>query len=181
MKIKLAAAAIALATAASMSTSASALSLGLDTGWQPFSFGDVGSSWSDDFTFTIAGPAYFAVTDAYCAGDLFAFAVNGTNIGNTSVPFYDGTCNDGTTRTTDPAFAYSSSLWSHGEIMLGAGTYTITGTTVLSPFGGGGAFAQLSSRSLGGPGIGAVPVPAAGVLLLTAFGGFAALRRRKTA
>ena len=180
MKTKLAAAAIALATAASLSTSASALSLGLDTGWQYFSFDGVGSAWSDDFTFTLSGPAYFAVTDAYCPGDQFSFKVNGTSIGNTSVPFYDGTC-AGSTYTDDPAFAYSSSLWSHGEIMLGAGSYTITGSTVLSPFSSGGAFAQLSSKSLGGPGIGAVPVPAAGVLLATAFGGFAALRRRKKA
>lgn len=181
MKTRLAAAAIALASTACLSTSASALSLVVDSGWQAFSFGGVGSTWSDDFTFTISGPAYFAVTDAFCAGDQFAFAVNGTNIGNTSVPFYDGTCNDGTTRTTDPAFAYSSSLWSHGQVLLGAGSYTVTGTTVLSPFGSGGAYVQLSSTSLGGPGIGSVPVPAAGVLLASAFGGVAALRRRKKA
>ena len=170
-----------LAGLALSATSASALTLGLDTGWQSFSFAAVGSTWSDDFTFTIAGPAYFAVTDAYCAGDQFSFSINGSFVGNTSTPFYDGSCIDGSTRTTDPTFAYNSALWSSGEILLAAGVYTVTGTAIASPFGSGGAFAQLSSTDLGGSTIqpSTVPLPAGGLVLLGALGGLAALRRRK--
>lgn len=170
-----------LAALAISGSSASAMTLGLDTGWQYFTFAATGSTWSDNFTFTIANTAYFAVTDSFCAGDQFSFSVNGTYTGDTSIPFFDGTCNDGTTRTTDPDLAFSSSLWSSGELALAAGTYTITGSALASPFGAGGAYAQLSSTSRGGPVIQppSVPLPASGVVLLAGLGGLAALRRRK--
>ena len=173
---------LALAGALCVGTSANATTLTLDDGWQPFSFSDGGSAWSEDFTFTLLDTAYFAVTDAFCAGDQFEFTVNGTVEGVTSVPFYDGTCT-GPTSTTDADAAFASSVWSSGEIELGAGDYTISGIAVLSPFGQGAAFVQLSSTSLGGPVIAPptspVPLPAGGLLLVAGLGGMAALRRRK--
>ncbi len=173
---------LAVAGALVAGTSAHATTLTLDSGWQEFNFNQTGSVWSEDFTFTLLDTAYFAVTDAYCAGDQFEFSVNGTVEGVTSTPFYDGSCT-GPTATFDPDFAFASPLWSSGEIELGAGVYTLSGLATLSPFGGGGAFVQLSSTSLGGPVIEpptpAVPLPASGILLIAGLGGMAALRRRK--
>lgn len=174
---------IALATALStalISTQVSAIPLTLDGGWESFTFEEVGSVWSDDFTFTIASDAYFVVTDAFCAGDRFSFSVNGMSAGNTSIPFFDGTC-DGPTLTTDPDFAFASPNWSSGELLLGAGSYTVTGTAVDSPFGAGGAFAQLTSTTVGGPPITPDPVSAPATMFLVLGGlGALGLSRRKS-
>ncbi|MFT5283267.1 MAG: hypothetical protein ACJAU4_000948 [Glaciecola sp.] len=174
---------LALATALStalISTQASAIPLILDGGWQSFGFEEVGSSWSDNFTFTIASDAFFVVTDAFCVGDRFSFFVNGISAGNTSLPFFDGTC-DGPTNTNDPDFAFASSDWSSGELLLGAGSYTITGTALDSPFGVGAAYAQLTSNSVGGPPITPDPVSAPATMLLVLGGlGALSLSRRKS-
>lgn len=171
----------AAACASTIASSASAIALSVDGGWQSFSFADGGSVWSDDFTFTLTGPAVFAVTDAYCAGDRFSFSINGGAPLLSSVPFYDGTCISGTTRTTDPDFALASSIWSSGEILLtDPGAYTITGLAVESPFGSGGAFVQLSSTSVGAETLtpAAVPLPAAGWLMVAGLGGLGLMRRK---
>lgn len=172
--------ALVFACSAAIATSASAITLGLDTGWQSFEFGGVGSSWSDNFSFTLAGPAFFTVADAYCAGDQFSFSVNGVAAGVTSTPTSNDSCS-GIYSVSDPDDALASSLFSSGELALLAGSYTITGQTIVSPFGSGGAFVQLSSASLGAPVIGpsAVPLPAGGLLLASGLFGVAALRRRK--
>jgi hypothetical protein len=57
--------------------------------------------------------------------------------------------------------------------LLGAGRHSITGITIDSPFGGGGAALRVD--------ISDVPIPAAGLLLLTGLAGLAGMRRRKTA
>lgn len=171
--------AAALSTAM-VSGQVSALPLTLDGGWESFSFEADGSPWSEDFTFTIASDAFFVVTDAFCAGDRFSFAVNGMDAGLTSVPFFDGTCT-GPTFSDDPDFAFASPNFSSGELLLGAGSYTVTGTAVDSPFGSGGAFAQLTSTSVGGPPITPDPVSAPATMLLV-LGGLGALgmARRKS-
>ncbi len=167
-------------SAALISTQASAIPLTLDGGWESFTFEEVGSTWSDDFTFTIASDAYFVVTDAFCAGDRFSFSVNGMSAGNTSVPFFDNTCT-GPTFTSDPDFAFASPNWSSGELLLGAGSYTVTGSALESPFGSGGAFAQLTSTSVGGPPITPDPVSAPATMLLVLGGlGALSLSRRKS-
>lgn len=171
----------ALIAGLAFATGANATALTVDAGWSFFSFASAGSAWSDEFTFTLTDTAYFVVTDAFCAGDQFSFSVNGTYQGETSTPFYDGTCT-GPTQEDDPDLAFSSSYWSSGEIELTAGSYTITGLTVLSPFGGGGAYAQLSSTSLGGtPITPSVPLPAGGLMLISAAAGLGLMRRRKKA
>ncbi|MCC2616071.1 PEP-CTERM sorting domain-containing protein [Aestuariibacter halophilus] len=118
----------------------------LDSGWQSFSFDDVGSAWSQTFEFTLTDTAWFSVTDAYLSGDQFEFFVNGAYIGVTSAPTSQG---DQISNNFDGAFA--DSRWSSAEIMLTAGSYVVSGSTVLSPYGSGGAAVQLSSQSMGGP------------------------------
>jgi len=158
-------------------TSASAGLLTLDGGWQTFSFADAGSSWSESFTFTIEDDAWLAVTDAFLSGDQFEFFADGISFGLTSNPT---SFNEQISGDYDAAFADSG--WSSAEIMFSAGTYEITGLTVLSPFGSGGAAIQLSSTSLGGPSFEqpsvAVPAPQMGLLMLAGFIGWAASRRR---
>lgn len=131
----------------------------VDSGWQDFTFADVGSAWSDTFEFTLTDTAWFAVTDAYMSGDRFEFFVDGVSVGATSMPTVEG---DQINDDYDAAFA--DARWSSAEIMLGAGTYQVSGLTLLSPFGSGRAAVQLSSTALGGPGF--VPVSEPGILVL---------------
>lgn len=155
----------------------------LDAGWQAFDFTPAGSSWTaEEFTFSIAdgNNAWLAVTDAFLSGDRFELFVNGASIGLTSAPASEGTFVGG---NYNKAFAQPD--WSSAEIMLGAGTYAVTGFTVASvnSSGGYGAGIQLSSQSLGGPGFelptNTIPVPASLWLVLASLGGLVATRRRK--
>jgi len=151
--------------------------LTLDDDWTTFLFGDVGSSWSDSFTFTIASTAYLAVTDAFLSGDRFEFFSNGVSLGLTSAP-----TTQGDDIGNDYAAAFTDARWSSAEAIFAAGSYTITGLTIDSPFGSGGAAIQLSSQSLGGPSfepVNPIPLPAAGWLLLGALGGLVGLGRRR--
>ncbi|MDF2234049.1 VPLPA-CTERM sorting domain-containing protein [Albimonas sp. CAU 1670] len=153
--------------------------LTLDGGWQSFSFAQTGSAWDTEFTFTIVDPAYLVVTDAYISGDQFAFYANGELLGETSVPTALGES------TSDFDVALASDVWSSGEAMLAAGSYTITGTTLASPYGSGGAAIQLSSTSFSAPsldgGDAAVPIPATALLLVGAIGALGAAGRRRRA
>lgn len=159
-------------------SSASAAILELDTGWQSFEFAPAGSDWSESFEFTISDGAWFAVTDGFLSGDQFELFANGVSLGLTSAPTAEVVqiAND-----WDNAFA--DSRWSSAEVFLGAGSYLITGSTILTPFGGGLAAVQLSSSSLGGPsfepppGTTPVPTPATGILMISALFGLAASRR----
>lgn len=158
---------------------AEAIPLVLDGGWQEFTFGGVGSTWSDSFTFTALSTVYLAVTDAFLSGDRFQFFANAVSIGLTSAPTTQG---DQIGSNYDAAFA--DARWSSGQAALGPGSYTITGLTVASPFGAGGAAIQLSSQALDGPIFDPtppIPLPAAGWLMIAGLGGLAALRRRRKA
>ncbi len=139
-----------------------AANLTVDGGWNYFSFGGVGSSWSETFSFTLTSAAKFTVTDAFNSGDQFSFT-DGVTTWNTSTPVHDGT-NIG----SDYDAALVSPKFSSLSVLLGAGSYTISGLTTLSPYGGGGAAAQLSS----------VPVPAAAFMFAPALLGFIGLRRK---
>jgi hypothetical protein len=111
------------------------------------------------------------VTDGYLAGDRFSVgdAPAGTDLGNTSVPLgygqQIGANWDG---------AYASPLWSHGRWTFAAGSYDITGTAILSPFGGGAAAVQLTTG---------VPELSTWAMMGLGFAGlaFAGFRARRTA
>lgn len=158
------------ATATIAASPASAATLVLDGGWTQFNFGNVGSSWSDSFDFTLAGTAELQVTDAFLSGDRFEVFINSISQGLTSAP-----TSLGDQAQADFDLAFSDAKWSSGSFLLGPGSYTVTGTTVLSPFGGGGAGIQLISAQ------GAVPEPATWALMILGLGtiGFA-MRRRTT-
>ena len=167
---------LAMSTAVALSlfipaASSNAATLSLDGGWSEFSFGGVGSSWSDTFDFTILDTAYLWVTDAFLSGDQFeVFSVLGpTSLGLTLAP---GSVGDQIGADYDAAFA--DPRWSSGEFVFGAGTHTVSGLVTLSPFGGGGGAIQLSSTSAT-----VVPLPATGLLLISGLGAVAALRRKR--
>ena len=139
-----------------------AASLTVDGGWSSFSFEGAGSSWSETFSFTLTSAAKFSVTDAFLSGDQFSFT-DGHTIWSTSTPV-----DDGTDIGSDYDAALASTKFSSLSVILGAGSYTISGLTTLSPYDGGAAAAQLSS----------VPVPAAAFMFAPALLGFMGLRRK---
>ncbi len=137
-----------------------------NSGWVTFSFGGVGSSFSGEpFTFTLTHGGKLTVTDAFNDGDRFEIFDFGSSLGLTSVPTATGVDigNDYDLGAVDPR--YSTGMW-----MLGAGSYSITGIMIDSPYGGGGGALRVDQ----------VPLPAAGLMLLTGLAGIAGLRRRKT-
>lgn len=154
-------------------TSAAASVLTLDSGWQEFDFGGFGSSWSTNFTFTLDDTAYLSVTDAFLSGDIFLVYSNAVLLGATSIVLPNGasTFDDYDTAFFSPDFSSTS-------FELAAGSYDITGLTIASPFGSGGAAIQLSTAPLTPA---SVPLPAGMPLLLAGLGaiGLVAKRRRK--
>lgn len=139
--------------------------------WQEFSFDGVGSSWSDTFTLVTAGPVELKVTDAFLSGDRFDVSVFdgfATTSFLTSLPTTSGDQID-----SDYDAAFADARWSSGSIILGAGSYTISGTAVLSPFGGGGAAIRADR-------VDPVPLPSSALMGLGLLGGIGiTLRLRK--
>src|SRR5690242_13372349 len=76
----------------------------------------------NDITFTLADNAYFRVTDAFETGDSFDVYINGPLAFSTPSVAKSATCAEADCANPDQAFA--SSDFSHGEILLGPGTYT---------------------------------------------------------
>jgi len=139
------------------------------SGWVEFTSDDPGSSFSGEaFTFTLGSGGTLSVTDAFNAGDRFEIFDLGSSIGLTSVPG-GGAVDVG----SDYDAALIDPRLSSAVFLLGAGRHSITGITIDSPFGDGGAALRVD--------ISDVPIPAAGLLLLTGLAGLAGLRRRKTA
>lgn len=147
---------------------ANAASLALDGGWTSLNFST--TSWDDNYTFTLLNTAYLYVTDAYVSGDMFEVFSGGSSLGITSSVID----NAGLHIAGDFDAAFASSDFSSAVFTLGAGSYNISGSMIqlADGFFGGSAGIQISSTN-------PVPVPAAGLLLLTALGGIAGLRRRK--
>lgn len=152
----------------SLAPQAQAASIGItvDSLWHDFTFGGDGSSWSDNFTFTLTSPALLKITDAFNSGDKFSVYNFGSFLGDTSDP------TNGYQYHADYDAAFASSVFSHAAFLLGPGTYDISGLTILSPFEGGRAALQLSS----------VPLPAALPLMgmaLAGLGGARFMRKKK--
>ncbi len=145
-------AAAAFAIAALASTAAQATAITANGQWNEFFFAGVGSSFDQGYTFTLTESAVLRVTDAYLSGDQFEVFNFGTSLGVTSLP----TLGDDVQNDFDGA--YLNPNFSHGEWTLSAGTYSITGTVLLSPYNSGAAALSLS------------PVPEADALVLSLSG-----------
>jgi hypothetical protein len=138
--------------------------IALDSGWQGFSFQGVGSSFSRTFEFTVGAgeAARLRVTDAFLSGDrFFIFNTNPISgaLGSTSAPTSVG---DSIGDNYDAAFA--DSRWSSGQWILGAGSYSIRGITLASPFFSGGGALRVDRVAVSEP----------ATLLLLVLAGFAA-------
>lgn len=165
-------AATAMIAAVSATSPAQAAVLVLDGGWQAFTFGGEGSSWSDTFTFTITESALLKVTDAFNAGDQFLVTVDDGSTSTampTSVPTGLGD-NIGSDYDT----AYADPRWSSLGLELAAGSYTVSGTVLLSPFGAGGAAIELES-------LGAIPEPVTWAMMIGGIGVVGGSVRRRRA
>lgn len=152
---------------------AAPVELSLDGIWFDFVVGDVADVWRSSldgepisFSLTSATPFTLRLVDVGFAGDRADVVSGGfTLLGTTSlVP------------TDDTVFAFSAdqaieapSVWSQGQWLLDAGTYSFTGTAVASPFGGGAW------------GISALPIPEPGTwaMMLAGLFSVAAIARRR--
>ncbi len=159
-------AAIALATLFSLPSHAATLAP--DGNWATFSFGGVGSSWSDHFSFTLEERSTIQITDFLSSGDQFEIFLNGWSIGQTSAPTVVGAF------TADMERAVLENFWSSMEFSLSAGSYLLSGRTTASPFAGGTGALRIVSDQLS-----AVPLPTSFLLLLTTLLGTTTLLRRK--
>jgi PEP-CTERM motif len=139
----------------------SASPIAVDAGWYGFCFDGVGSSITagcqnaatagtvgDLVTFTTTGPVLFKITDAFQKGDAFSVDINsGAFVFTTSsVP------TDGSGSVTDPDTAFADRTYSHGSILLGAGSYSINVKAASSPFESGGGYLQVASATVPEPG-----------------------------
>lgn len=162
----------ATAAVALAATPANATTLILDAGWAYFDFDGVGSSFDQTFDFTLAGPGFLNLTDAFAVGDIFELTINGIAQGNTSTP------GAGPSLGGDADAAFNSGYYSRGSYALGAGSYNVSGVATASPFGSGGAYIQLASTGLAG----AVPEPATWAFMIFGFGAIGgAMRLRRKA
>jgi len=139
-----------------------------------FHFEDVGSGWVASktdltpisFEFTLTTQGILIVTDAYYAGDQFEVFNYGTSLGTTSPVLPDSTINE-----PDPDRASADPRWSSAFFILDPGSYSITGISLVSPFGKGGAYLQVD------PPI--VPIPSSLLLLGSGIFALAGWRRSR--
>ncbi|KAJ3367478.1 hypothetical protein GGF31_007480 [Allomyces arbusculus] len=108
--------------------------------WTYFSFGDTGSS-TDTYSVTMQDEGCLIVSDAYCSGDQFAVAINGTDKGLTSTPV-GAWCNVAVGDDVESALAKPEFSKGYFPLPPGTSTYNIT---VAYTQGGGGAFFKISS------------------------------------
>jgi hypothetical protein len=150
--------------------SGSAATLNADAGWTGFAFQGVGTSAYHSFSFTLVGQAVLSVVDGFFAGDRFDVISNGVSQGMTSLPVAGAT---NLASNWDAAFANPN--YSKGTFNFGPGSYTVSLlVTDRSP----GTTDHLGAIRLDSIAA-VVPVPAGGLLLISALGAAAALRKRR--
>ena len=167
--------------AAAPARASTAIPIASGDGWHTFDFLGVGSSFQDQsgvpvsFVFTLTQADVFRIADGFDPEQQFDVAI--LNLGDlTSINF------ETTAPTpTSPAFvgdcwscaffdpAYNT-IFSTGSVILGPGTYDVTGFAVVSPQGNGVAALE----------VGAVPEPATWAMMLAGLLGLGgALRARR--
>lgn len=162
--------ALAVAATLLISHGASAATLTIDSGWNRFAFGAVGTMAYKAFTFTLTGGGLLSLADGFKAGDQFEVFINNVSFGKTSLP---------TPTTTSIGQNYTAALtnsnYSSWVRHFTPGTYTVS-MLVTKRSGTDRADHLAGIRLDTAP----VPLPAAGMMLLSALGAAAALRRRRT-
>jgi hypothetical protein len=154
------------------------VAISTDGTWFDFAVGDVGDVWRSPldgnpimFTLTSASAFTLRLVDVGFAGDRVEVLSGGTTaLGTTSdVPTDDSVF----AFTPDEAFAVPAT-WSQGTWLLGAGTYSFTGSATASPFGGGAwAISALADTTP------TIPEPGSWGLVLSALALAAASTRRR--
>jgi hypothetical protein len=117
------------------------------SGWSDFfNHGDVGSSWDRTYDFTLTAPAILRVTDLACYGDQYNVTDNGVSLGNSSVPAtaYPPACPDS---ILDADVAFADSRWSSGWWVLPAGSHSISGIAIQSPYTMGGGTVRVDNAA----------------------------------
>ncbi|KNE64849.1 hypothetical protein AMAG_10184 [Allomyces macrogynus ATCC 38327] len=114
--------------------------------WTYFSFGDTGPS-TDNFSVTMQDEGCLIVSDAYCSGDQFRVAINGTDKGLTSTPV-GSWCSVAVGEDVESALTKPE--FSKGYFPLASGTSTFN-ITVAYTQGGGGAYWKVASAPCPAP------------------------------
>lgn len=162
--------ALALAAALTVGGTANAVTLNPDTGWNVFAFGAVGTYAKRFYDFTITSTKKLSITDGWTSGDQFQVFLNNASQGPTSVPV-----NGASFVAANYTAAFSNSDFSSWSKYIAAGTYRLT-LLVLQRSGTDTADHQGAVRL----DTTAVPLPAAGLMLIAGLGAVAAVRRRRT-
>ncbi|MBS0563150.1 MAG: VPLPA-CTERM sorting domain-containing protein [Proteobacteria bacterium] len=163
----------ALATATALLTAGAATAtpvtpLTIDTGWTSFAFGAVGTLAKRTYSFTLTGHAILKIVDGFSSGDRFQVFANNVSRGLTSMT------TPGFTTGNKWDLAFANPNFSHRGFHFGPGTYTVS-ILVAQRSGTDTGLHNGAVRLDTSP----VPVPAGGLLLISALGAAAAARRRK--
>ncbi|KAJ3367476.1 hypothetical protein GGF31_007478 [Allomyces arbusculus] len=140
-----AAAAAVVPTTAARATDATTNVTTIDA-WTYFSFGGNGSS-TDPYSVTMQNEGCLIVSDAYCSGDQFAVAINGTDKGLTSTPV-GAWCSVAVGDDVESALTKPEFSKGYYPLPPGTSTYNIT---VANTRGSGGAFYKVSSTKCPAP------------------------------
>lgn len=160
--------AAAAASFALMASAASALTI--DGGWEVGEVAAANTSYSF-YNFSLAGSAYFRITDGYVAGDIWGVEINAAPAVTTTFTGYGSGFGDDAAADA----AWTSAAYSSGEYLLTAGNYTIA----IEGDGAGGIPAGFYARLDSVSGLSAVPLPASAPLLIAALGGLGIARRKR--
>lgn len=180
-------AALSFASLFAMPAFATTTALTTDGTWFAFDVDELtsvstGLEWIDltgsplTFTFSLTNQGILKIVDAGFAGDTFSIDGIGSLLTATSaVP--QSPAEPGTGLDFDAAFA-NHTRFSFAEVLLDAGSYSISGALLQSAVDGSNV---PFNATVGGISVTAVPLPASGLLLLGASGVLGAIRRRITA